>query len=213
MINAGLMRGLVIAFAIIGYAILANYTNQSTHSATLGVLVALAPLILTGIIMTWHATRRGYLIATIIVTTSLAWLMWPMLELHYGWIYWLEHESLQWALLLTFARTLRQQRQPLCTQLATIVHGELTPLYARYTYQVTVAWTAFFALMIIISTSLFFLQPIAVWSIFANFIFMPLVAVMFIAEYAVRKIVRPELAQVNIMDAVRAFMQHSAHRH
>jgi uncharacterized membrane protein len=209
---AGLMRGLVIAFAIIGYAILANHTNQSTQNTTLGALVALAPLLLTGIIMTWHATRRGLLISLLIVAATLAWLVWPMLELHYGWIYWLEHESLQWTLLLTFARTLRQQRQPLCTQFATIVHGELTPLYARYTYQVTVAWSAFFALMIIISTSLFFLQPIAIWSIFANFIFMPLVALMFIAEYAVRKIVRPELAQVSIMDAVRAFMQHSAHR-
>jgi uncharacterized membrane protein len=209
---AGLMRGLVIAFAIIGYAILANHTNQSTQNASLGVLVALAPLLLTGIIMTWHATRRGLLISLLIVAGALAWLMWPVLERHYGWIYWLEHESLQWALLLTFARTLRQQRQPLCTQLATIVHGELTPLYAHYTYQVTVAWTAFFALMILISTSLFFLQPIAIWSIFANFVFMPLVALMFIAEYAVRKVVRPELAQVNIMDAVHAYMQHSANR-
>lgn len=213
MVKAGFMRGLIIAVAIIGYAILANYTNQSTRTGTLGVLVALAPLVLTGIIMTWHATRRGLMISLLIVAAALAWLVWPMLELHYGWIYWLEHESLQWALLLTFARTLRQQRQPLCTQLATIVHGELTPVYARYTYQVTVAWTAFFALMILISTSLFFLQPIAVWSIFANFIFMPLVALMFIAEYAVRKVLRPELAQVNIMDAVHAFMQHSANRH
>lgn len=206
------MRGLIIAFAIIGYAILANHTNQSTHNATLGVIVALAPLALTAVIMTWHAKQPRLMLGLISITAGLLWLAWPVLERHYGWIYWLEHESLQWALLLTFARTLRQQRQPLCTQLATIVHGELTPLYAHYTYQVTVAWTAFFALMILISTSLFFLQPIAVWSIFANFIFMPLVAVMFIAEYAVRKIARPELAQTNIMDAVRAFMQYSAHR-
>ncbi len=212
MVKAGFMRGLIIAVAIIGYAILANYTNQSTGTGTLGVLVALAPLILTGVIMTWHATRRGLMISLFLVAATLVWLVWPLLELHYGWIYWLEHESLQWALLLTFARTLHQQRQPLCTQLATIVHGELTPAYAHYTYQVTIAWTAFFALMILISTSLFFLQPIAVWSIFANFIFMPLVALMFIAEYAVRKVARPELAQVSIMDAVHAFMQHSAHR-
>ena len=210
--KAGLIRGLSITAAIIGYAILANYTNQSPHTGTLGVLVALAPIVFAGVMLAWRP-RRYFLLGVIGAGAALLlWLLWPMLQQHYGWIYWLTHESIQSALLITFARTLLAHQQPLCTQFATIIHGTLTPAHAHYTYQVTLAWVLFFALMIIISTGLFFTQPIAIWSIFANFVFMPLVALMFIAEYGIRKLAHPALAKVSIMDAVHAYMQHSASR-
>ena len=212
MSKAGLIRSLSITAAIIGYAILANYTNQSPHTGTLGVLVAVAPIVFAGVMLAWRP-RRYFLLGLIGGgATLLLWLLWPMLQRHYGWIYWLTHESIQSALLITFARTLLAQQQPLCTQFATIIHGTLTPAHTHYTYQVTVAWVLFFALMITISTGLFFTQPIAIWSIFANFVFMPLVALMFIAEYGIRKLAHPALANVSIMDAVHAYMQHSASR-
>ncbi|MEQ1667669.1 MAG: hypothetical protein ABL868_04360 [Sulfuriferula sp.] len=213
MSKAGLIRGSGITAIIISYAILANYTNQSPHTGTLGVLVALAPIALAGLMLAWHAPRRYWMLGLMASSASiLLWLTWPVLTQHYGWIYWLEHESLQSALLIMFARTLHASQQPLCTQFATIIHGELTPIHSRYTYQITVAWVLFFALMIAISTGLFFTQPVAIWSIFANFIFMPLVILMFIAEYGVRKLIHPALAEVSIMAAVHAFMRHSASR-
>lgn len=208
-----ILRWLGIVIAIIGYAILANYTNQFPYYPGLGALVALAPLVLTGVALAWRSTRRWLTLSLFVLTIGFCGWAWPLLRQHYGWIYWLEHESLQWVLFITFARTLFSNRQPLCTQLADRLHGPLTPEHARYADQVTVAWTLFFALMIVISTSLFFLQPIAIWSIFANFVFLPLVALMFILEYAVRKLVLPDLANANILDAVRSFMQHSAQRH
>lgn len=208
-----ILRWLGIAVTLVGYAILANYTNQSTHTPGLGALVALAPLVLTSLILAWRTEQRLLILGLLGLAAALAWWAWPLLQLHYGWIYWLEHESLQWILFLTFARTLFSHQQPLCTQLAERLHGPLTPQHARYADQVTVAWTLFFALMIMISTSLFFLQPIAIWSIFANFVFLPLVVLMFILEFAVRKILLPDLANANILDAVRTFRQHSAQRH
>ncbi len=206
------IRGLGMATALTGYAILANYTNQSGKTGMLGALVALAPIVLTSLVLAWRSTHRRLMLSWVafLLVTSL-WLLWPVLKQHYGWVYWLEHESMQWALFTLFARTLFAHRQPLCTRFATIVHGTLTPEHARYAYQVTIAWTVFFATMILTSTWLFFTQPIAIWSIFANFIFLPLVALMFIVEYGVRKWALPDLEDANIMDGVRAFMQHSTH--
>lgn len=207
------LRWLGIASVVIGYAILANYTNQSGKSGALGALVALAPLALTALMLALRSTQRSLMLVLVALAGTGLWLLWPILTLHFGWIYWLEHESLQWVLFITFARTLFANRQPLCSQFAEIVHGQLSPAHAHYAHQVTIAWTLFFAIMILTSTWLFFMHPIATWSVFANFIFLPLVALMFIVEYGIRKVLQPELARTGIMDAVRAFMRHSAQRH
>lgn len=205
-------RWLGIAAVVIGYAVLANYTNQSAEASTLGALVALAPIALTTLVLAWRSAQRNIMLGLVALAGAGLWLVWPVLESHFGWIYWLEHESVQWLLLVAFGRTLLANRQPLCTQFAEIVHGPLLPRHARYAHQVTIAWTIFFAGMIVVSTGLFFSQPVAVWSIFANFVFLPLVALMFIVEYEVRRLLLPDLAEAKIMDAVRAFMQHSAQR-
>jgi len=206
-------RWLGIAAVVIGYAVLANYTNQSAEASTLGALVAIAPIAVTILALAWRSAQRHLMLGLAALAGVSLWLVWPLLKQNFGWIYWLEHESVQWLLLIAFARTLLANRQPLCTQFAEIVHGPLLPGHARYARQVTIAWTIFFAGMILISTGLFFMQPVVIWSIFANFVFLPLVALMFIVEYAVRRLLLPDLEDANIMDAARAFMHHSAQRH
>lgn len=207
-----ILRWLGVAVIVIGYAVIANYTNQAPHNAALGAMVALAPLAVAASLLIWRSEQRMRMAALAIFASILLWLAWPLLVRHYDWIYWLEHESLQSALFLTFARTLVANRKPLCTRFAEMSHGPLTPAHAQYAYKVTVAWTLFFAAMIMTSTWLFFMYPIGVWSIFSNFIFLPLVALMFIAEFIIRKLVLQEKAQGNIMDAVRAYLESSRHR-
>lgn len=206
------LRWLGIAALLISYAVLANYTNQTPHTGALGALVALAPLAVTALMVAWHSSQRNYMFILLMLAAGALWLLWPELKRHYGWIYWLEHESVQWALFLAFGRTLFAHKQPLCTQFAEIIHGPLSAAHTRYAYQVTWAWTLFFAVMIGTSTWLFFAQSLAAWSIFANFIFLPLVACMFVIEYGVRKLILPELKHASIIQTVRAFMQHSAPR-
>ncbi len=91
------------------------------------------------------------------------------------------------------------------TALARLVHEEMTPELLGYTRRVTAAWTAFFLAMAALSILLFAFAPIEVWSVFANLLAMPLVAVMFIVENEVRKRVLPLRDQVGILAAVRAF--------
>ena len=207
------VRWLAIAAVVIGYAILANYTNQSAHNGTLGALLALAPIVLTSLVLAWRSAQRTAMLGLITLAGSALWLSWPLLTRHYGWIYWLEHESVQWVLFLTFARTLIANRQPLCSQFAETLHGPLTPAHARYAEKVTIAWAAFFAVMIITSSWLFFMYPIGIWSIFSNFVFLPLVILMFIVEFIIRQWALPDIAHANIMDAVRTYMDNARHKH
>jgi uncharacterized membrane protein len=54
---------------------------------------------------------------------------------------------------------------------------------------------------------------LATWSVFANFLTLPLVALMFIGEYWIRRRVLPEMRHMHILDAVRAFRNTPAGPH
>ncbi|MHB1654884.1 MAG: COG4648 family protein [Burkholderiales bacterium] len=198
------LSGFGVAAAMFGYALLANYTNQSGN-ATLGVAVALSPLLLALLLFAGRSPHRLLMLSLIAVAGTATILAWPLLKRHYGWIYWMEHEALQLTLFATFARTLFAGRQPLCARYAEIMHGSLNEAHRRYARSVTVAWTVFFGIMIAVSTSLFFLFPLGIWSIFSNFVFLPLVALMFIAEFAIRKRVLTDIRHTGVMETVRTY--------
>ncbi len=201
------------AALITGYAVLANYTNQSAGNARLGALVSIAPLALAAVLLAWRSRPRLPMTGLLVLAGVALRLAWPLLKQHFGWVYWLEHESLQVLLFTTFARTLTAHQQPLCTQFAQIMYGELSPQHIRYSHRVTVVWTVFFGAMIAISTGLFFTYPIRVWSIFSNFVFLPLVIVLFVVEFMVRKSVLPEVAHSHIMDAARTYRDYAERSH
>jgi uncharacterized membrane protein len=194
-----------IAALVIGYPLLAHYTNESAHNGNLGALVAVAPIVLIALALAWRSPRRFTVLGVLALSCFALWAEWPVLENHFGLVYWLQHVGMQLILFITFGRTLIAGRQPLCTRFAQAVHVLVTPQHEIYTRQVTIAWTLFFVAMALVSTLLFFLAPLATWSIFANFLTLPLVALMFIAEYWIRRWVLPEMRHTHILDAVRAF--------
>jgi uncharacterized membrane protein len=98
----------------------------------------------------------------------------------------LTHWSIYAGLLLGFALTLRPGHEPLISGLARRLHGDGNAALAAYTRKVTIAWSVFFALQLALSVTLFCFAPLTVWSFFVNILDMPLVALMFGAEYAVR---------------------------
>ena len=194
-----------IAALVIGYSLLAHYTNGSAHSGRLGALVATAPVVLIALALAWRSPRRFILLGVLLLLCIALWSGWPALENHFGLVYWLQHVGLQLILFITFGRTLLAGQQPLCTRFARAVHVLVTPQHEIYARQVTIAWTLFFAAMALASTLLFFLAPLATWSVFSNFLTLPLVALMFIAEYWVRRWALPDMEHTHILDAVRAF--------
>ncbi|MGI2234252.1 hypothetical protein ACRPM7_30325, partial [Burkholderia vietnamiensis] len=124
---------------------------------------------------------------------------------HFEWGLYLEHASFNVAMALLFGRTLMAGQVPLCTRFAAMIHGEITPAVARYTRRITLAWALFFVAIAAVSTLLFATAPIAAWSTFANYLSLPLVAVMFAAEHACRRVALPGDARTTMADSMRAY--------
>jgi len=205
-----ILRWLGIATLVIGYPLLAHYTNKSAHSGNLGALVAIAPVVLFALVLVWRSPRRIVMLGVLVLACATLWAGWPALTQHFGMVYWLQYVGMNLVLFITFARTLIAGRQPLCTQFAASVHAPLTPQQEIYTRQITIAWSLFFVAMAAASTLLFFLAPLTAWSVFDNFLTLPLVALMFIVEYRVRRRTLPDMQHAHILDAVRAFRNTTA---
>ncbi len=200
-----IVRWLGIAVLVIGYPLLAHYTNQSAPHSSLGALVAIAPVVLIASVLAWRSPRRYIMLGVLVLMYILLWIGWSALEHHFGLVFWLQHVGIQLILFITFGRTLIGGKKPLCTRFAEAVHAPLSPQHEIYARQVTVAWTLFFALMALASTLLFFLLPLPAWSIFANFLTPLFIVLMFIVEYGIRRRVLPDSGHMHILDAVRAF--------
>lgn len=89
-------------------------------------------------------------------------------------------------LLAAFAATLLPGREALITKLARKLRGPLPPEIVAYTRAVTWAWCLFFAAQLLCSFALLTWAPIRVWSFFVNMLNLPLILLMFVAEYAFR---------------------------
>lgn len=206
-----LLRGLGIAALLIAYTLLAHFSNDPAHDPALGAVLSVAPVLLIALLFAWQSAHRAALLGLLALACVLMIGSWPILKRHFGLLYWLQNVGLYLILFATFGRTLLANRQPLCTRFAEALYGPVSPQHARYTRRVTFAWALFFAVMAQISTLLFFFAPLADWSIFANFLTLPLVGLMFLVEYAVRRIVLPDTGHMRFFDAIRAFRDDSRH--
>jgi uncharacterized membrane protein len=56
---------------------------------------------------------------------------------------------------------------------------------------------------------LFLFAPLRLWSLFANFCVLPLIGLMFVAEYAVRRRALPQVPRRGILAAVRVYFANS----
>jgi len=201
---AGYARVAAVGGLGLAYAVLAHRSNTAESSRG-GALLALAPMALAALVLGWRSRRRLPAMTLAIAACGAALLALPLLQRHTSMIYWVEHAATQSLLCVAFARSLAPGRESMCTMFARMVHGALAPAMERYTRQVTLAWSLFFGAMALVSTVLYFAAPVSVWSTFANFFTAPLIALMFIVEYAVRRRVLPGVEHAGIVAGVQAF--------
>ncbi|HSH73316.1 MAG TPA: hypothetical protein VK974_09690 [Methylophilaceae bacterium] len=207
-------RGLSIVVVIVTYAVLVHHVNASGQATALGAALALAPILLLATTLAFSPESRVAGISLILVGAVACWLAWPLIMQHTAWIFWMQDIGLMLMLLVTFGITLQPGRKALCVHFAELINGGALPAeHERYARKVTIAWVIFFALIIIASTLLFFLASLTTWSIFVNFLTLPLIALMFIGEFMVRRRVLTDLPEGNILDAVRAYISNSARAH
>lgn len=204
--SARMARWLGMVLLLIGYPVLAHYTTGHVKNGQLGASVAIAPVLVVGLVYAFKASPRWVWLSLYALAAAAGGAVsWTFLEHHFGVVYWIQDAGMQCVLFMTFGRTLWGGCKPLCTHFAEMTHGAITPQHAHYARQVTWAWTVFFGLMATVSTLLFFLAPLTVWSVFANFLTLPLIALMFMVEFGVRRMVLPARDNSHIFDSLRVW--------
>lgn len=210
---ARIARGLVAAGAVVAYQAGAHYAAATPGAHGFGLAMALVPPLAIALGAALRSPRRAWLVPAWVLAAAALWAARAPLAQHFEWGLYLEHLSFNLAMALLFGRTLAAGQVPLCTRFATLIHGTVTPAVARYTRQVTLAWALFFVATAAVSTLLFATASIVAWSTFANYLSLPLVAVMFAAEHACRRFALPHDARPGMLDAVRAYRQSTQPRH
>lgn len=153
----------------------------------------------------------GMLGGALLVVGLVFW--WPALTERVAQLFFLEQTGVYLLMGTVFGRTLRGPGESLVTQMARRVHGGvLSPAQQTYTRKVTLAWSVFFAAMALCSTVLFLLFPVEVWSTFANLLGGPLIGLMFVGEYLLRRMVLPHEEQATMRDAIRAWKSRNAEK-
>ncbi|MEO7761079.1 MAG: hypothetical protein ABIS68_04105, partial [Casimicrobiaceae bacterium] len=200
------LRNAAIAVVLIGYPVAAHFISAAPPTAHLGIVTfAFAPLFVAVTVVGWQAHFRVATVVAAAAAFALLWLYSGVIGRNLALVYFIESTCTNAALGILFGRTLFGGREPLCSQFARFVRGPLEPRVARYSRQITVAWMLYFVAMMVVSIALYVLAPIPVWSTFANLLSLPLLALMFIAEYAIRIRVLPDLPHKPILESVRAF--------
>jgi uncharacterized membrane protein len=200
----------IIAFVVV-YAALSHYSNSLAQTHDLGVGLALGPVLMVGLLLIWRWT---HLLVALLTAAGAAVLLrhyWPVMEKNFPVVYLLQEGGFYSLMAASFGLSLRKHGVALCTQLADKVHGPLSPKEVLYTRRVTAAWGLFFLAITGVTLILFVLAPLRIWSLFANFCVVPLVGLMFLAEYAVRRRVLPQVSRRGILAAVRVYFASSRH--
>ena len=197
-------RGIAIGGGALAYAMLAHLTNSTPGYETLGVVLALAPIAVAAVVLAWRARHRALALLGCALLAAFAVARFADLRSHFPSIYLVQSVGTFALLAVGFGRTLGRGQVPLCSRFASMVHGELSPEVALYTRRVTIAWTVFFVTLAALLVILYVLAPLPVWSAFANFGCVILVALMFLVEYVIRRLALPTLHHRGFLASMRA---------
>ena len=202
--QTGWIKLALLAAGVVAYQALVYVLTTGQPDGGLGEILMAAPVLVVAACMIGRASRGPALLAVVTAACVLGILAWRAFGPNPAWLYPVPYVTVYLVLLWTFARTLRPGRQPLVTRLATHVHGEIPPEMLSYTRRVTWAWCVFFAAMTIASMLLFVFEPIPVWSLFNSLLNLPLVAAMYLGEYAWRLWRFPDFSHASIATVLRA---------
>jgi uncharacterized membrane protein len=193
----------MIAALVVAYAVLSHYSNSTPDAQGLGAALSVGPVLLIGAILLWRWTQPLTALLIVGMSCGLLYHYWPAVEKNYAWSDLIQQCGMYGLVALSFARSLFSGRVPLCTQLATTMHGTLTPVEIAYTRRATIAWVAFYVLMTLAIFILYFTAPLRVWSLFVNFGTFGLILLMGIGDHAIRQRVLPQHERGGILHIIQ----------
>lgn len=209
--RAQVWRVLTTTAVLVAWAVAAHLGSAGAGNPDFNAAVAVLPLLVVGALTVrrLHSTWLSALL--MVLACGLVVLYWPRLRLAVSLLYYLQHLGIHMALAAWFGMSLSGEGDALVTRMARLIHGHaLSPGMVRYTRQVTVAWTGFFVVNALVSSALFLWAPVAVWSVHANLMTGPLVALMFTVEYLVRRQVLPAHERPRVTEVIRAYRQQAS---
>ena len=198
-----------VVLFFIAYSVLSHYSNLNPQAHDLRTVLALAPMLTLGLVLLWRWSGALMALLAAAATAYLLRAFWPLFAQNFSIVYLLQQAGFYSIMAFTFGRSLRKGSVPLCTQIADKVHGPLSALELRYTRQVTVAGVIFFLGNVAANFLLFEFAPLSVWSVYVNFCSLPLILLMFAAEYAVRRRVLPQVQSSGLIATLRVYFADS----
>ena len=202
-----------VLVVLVAYSVLSHYSNLNPQAYDLRTLLALAPMLTLGLVLLWRWSAPLIALLAAAATAFLLYAFWPLFAHNFSIVYLVQQAGFYSILAFTFGRSLRSGSVPVCTQLADKVHGPLSALELRYTRKVTLAWAIFFLVNVAATFLLFAFAPLRVWSAFVNFGSLPLMLLMFAAEYVVRRHALPQVQRSSgLIDTLRVYFADSHHK-
>lgn len=192
----------------VAWAIAAHLGSAGVGSAGFNAGVAVLPLFVALGALLWQARSLAVLLGGLAMALAAVVWAWPQLRDNVPGLYYLQHLGSHLALGVLFGKTLWGPGDALITGMARHIFGNgISERKVRYTRQVTAAWAVYFFANALVSTGLFLWAPLEVWSIHANLLTGPLIALMFLGEHLVRKRMLPVHERPSIVSVVRAYRQ------
>ncbi|MHB8264411.1 MAG: COG4648 family protein [Acidithiobacillus ferrivorans] len=179
-------KGVLFLSVLIGYQMLTYVDISAKNPNALVVLSAFIPIIVALFLVSRCARFKAFWIMMAAISGVIIWRNSATIAHYIGWICMVQRSALFTLLAFAFGLTLRSGHIPLVSRIAEMVHGPLNARLARYTRQVTVAWTLFFTALAILLFLIFFILGQHVWVLISGTASTVLIALMFIIEYVVR---------------------------
>ncbi len=196
---------------IVAYSVVSYRSNVAGHAGALGALFAFLPLLGLSLGAAWEGRPRPLWLTLWALACAGLWHYRILIGAHYSWAYLVEDVGMLTLLCSLFARTLKSPRVPLISRLSELVHGPLSPRLAHYTRRVTQLWAALFGIMAIVSILLFLVAGVRAWGFYANVLTWPIMALVFIGEYLVRRLVIPAQERAGFLQVVLAGSRYWRH--
>jgi uncharacterized membrane protein len=177
---------------LIGVSLLiSQYGYSSAEGKGWGAALSIGPVALIAFALAWRWLPRWAAAAATALMALLLVHYWTFLKTHYEWSDLLQQAGAYAMLAIGFGRSLLPGRVPTCSQLATQLHGPLSPLELVYLRRATAVWGVFYALLAIAVVALFFATTPRLWSLFLNFGTFGLIGLVFVVDHAIRHRVLP----------------------
>ena len=187
-----------------GYAGLSHWMMLFHAAEPWAVVVLLVPLWLTALALAAARVGKWALLIVAAVGAALFVLVLRGEAGDPNRLYVLQHAGINLVLCIWFGSTLRGDGLSLIGQFAQRVHA-IVPGMKRYTDQVTLVWTVYFALMVVSSIVVYLTLSFSAWSLLANVLTPVSVVCLFVGEHFMRYRLHPEFERTRMIDAVRAF--------